>query len=149
MQVQTALMSSDEKSVLAKSIRDKKRILIIIRAASLAGPAILFLINCFMPVENFYYYFPLIFISEVTVMLIISRIIKKNIVLSESDAEKGIKEIIIGTISDIDKKYGTLLIGDRKIGVSAHFTGFLKSGDEVTAHVAKESGILLHDIEKN
>ena len=143
MQIQTALMTSDEKSILEKSIWDKKRILLIIRAASLAGPAVLFVVNCFMPVENFYYYFPVILVSEVTVMLIISRIIKKSIVQTESDVEKGIKEIINGTISDIDKKYGTIKIEDRKVDITVKNIESIRIGDEITVHTAKESGFPL------
>ncbi|MBP9022465.1 MAG: hypothetical protein KBH06_04605 [Spirochaetes bacterium] len=143
MQVQTILMTSDERAILAKSIRDKKRILLIIRAASLTGPAVLFVINRFMPLENFYYYFPAILISEVAVMLIISRIIKKSIILAESDFEKGIKEIIAGIVSDIDKKYGTIKIEDRKVEIPVSCINSVKLGDEITAHVAKESGFTL------
>jgi len=143
MQVQTILMTSDERAILAKGIRDKKRILIIIRAASLIGPVVLFVINWFMPLENFYYYFPVILISEVAVMLIISRIIKKSIMLAESDVEKGIKEIITGTVADINKKYGTIRIEDRKVEIPVSCINLVKKGDEITAHIAKESGFPL------
>lgn len=143
MQVQTVLMTSDERAILAKGIRDKKRILIIIRAASLTGPVVLFGINWFMPLENFIYYFPVILISEISVMLIISRIISKNIVLALSDSEKGVKEIISGTVNDISSKNSTFTIGERKIELPLKFAGSLKSGDEVIVHVAKESGFPL------
>lgn len=143
MHVQTVLMTSDERAILAKGIRDKKRILIIIRAASLTGPVVLFGINWFMPLENFYYYFPVLLISEVGIMFIISMIIKKSIILAESDIEKGIKEVISGTLSDIDKKYGTIKIEDRKVEIPVSCINSVKLGDEVTVHVAKESGFPL------
>lgn len=149
MQVQTALMSSDEKLVLEKCIRDKKRILLIIRIASLSGPLALLVANYFIHLVNFIYYFPVILISEISVMLIISRIISKSIVLASSDSEKGIKETISGTVNNISSRNSTFTLGERIIELPLKFAGSLKSGDKVTVHVAKESGCLLSDIEKN
>lgn len=149
MQIQTVLMTSEERKLIEKNIRDKNKTMMILKILIVSGLVIFGIINYFFGIKKFYYYFAAMVVWEIIGIIFITRMFNKKISFELLDLEKGIKEIITGTVSDIDKKYGTLRIGERKIGVGAKLTGFLKSGDEVTAHVAKESGILLHDIEKN
>ena len=143
MQVQTILMTSDEKSILEKCIRSKNKSLLIVKIAVISGLIIFLFINYKFGKEKYYYYFVIFFISEILWMIFITKTFKKNISSLLKDSEVGIKEMITGIVSDIDKKYGTIKIEDRKVEIPVSCINSVKLGDEITAHVAKESGFTL------
>ncbi len=82
-------------------------------------------------------------ISEIIWMIFITKTFKKNMSSLLKDSEVGIKEMITGKISSIDKSSLIITIEDRKLSIPFNSINSVKLGDEVTVHVAKESGFPL------
>ncbi|HOU83561.1 MAG TPA: hypothetical protein PK158_01800 [Spirochaetota bacterium] len=143
MQVQTILMTSDEKSILEKCIRSKNNSLLIVKIAVISGLIIFLFINYKFGKEKYYYYFLIFFVSEILWMIFITKTFKKNISSLLKDSEVGIKEIITGTVSSIDKRSLIITIEDRKLAMPFNSINSVNHGDVVTVHVAKESGFPL------
>lgn len=143
MQIQTVLMTSEERKHIEKNIRDKKKTMMILKILIVSGLVIFGIINYFLGIKKFYYYFAAMVVWEIIGIIFITRMFNKKISFELLDLEKGIKEIITGTVSDIDKKYGTVKIEDRKLSIPVTSINSVKLGNEISAYVAKESGFPL------